>query len=329
MQKELPFVSIVIPARNAEKIIIKCLESLKNLDYPKDKYEIIISDSNSTDRTAQVAKGLGAKVILNSGGLVVTGRNIGFEHSMGEIVAFSDSDCVMDKDWIKNSIKYFEDPKIGGVGGPNLTPSDETPFGRAVGFVFNQAIFAAGSIHARYLTEPKEVASIPGCNIIFRRQALTNVLPLDAKIVEAEDYVMNQKIRDNGWKLLYTPDTIVWHYRRPSPKRFFYQMYRYAIGRLLIGKRNKKNINLTHIAAGLSLPLFLLLSASLIFIKPLWFSYLIFTIVLFEAVFFFAALIKLRSLKSATYVPVVIILLTAGWSLGFLRELVYPVKIKL
>jgi len=155
----------------------QCIESLKNLNYPKEKYEIIIADSNSTDNTFEVAKNLGAIAIHNTGGTVCSGRNIGFKTARGEVIAFSDSDCVMDKDWIKNSIKYFEDEKIAAVGGPNLTPEKESSFGRAVGFVFNQALFTAGSVYARILKKTKEVESLPGCNIIFRRTALEKVLP--------------------------------------------------------------------------------------------------------------------------------------------------------
>lgn len=326
MEINYPFVSIVIPARNSENIIGRCLESLNILEYPKDKYEVIIADGNSEDGTTTIAQKLGAIVVSNPKRIVCTGRNEGFKHAKGEIIAFSDADCVMDKNWIKNSIKYFEDPTIGGVGGPNITPDNETAFGKAVGFVFNQAIFSAGGIHARILKRKKEVKSIPGCNAIYRRNALEKVMPIDENIVEAEDYIMNQKIRNSGYKLIYTPDTIVWHYRRPIPKKFFKQIYRYAIGRLLIGKENKENINLMHIAVGFGLPILLLASVFLLSIDYIWLVAFAAVIILFLIAYFLAALVKLKSLKAATFVPLVIIILFSAWSMGFLKELISPIK---
>src|SRR3989344_3252080 len=168
MKNNYPFVSIIVPVRNVEKIIKPCLKSLNELNYPKDKYEVIIADSESTDRTPEIAKEYNAIYISTPKRSVCAGRNEGFKVARGEIIAFSDADCVMDKNWIKNSIKYFQDKRVAAVGGPNITPPNDTAFAKAVGFVFNQAIFSAGSIHGRLLNQVKEVQSIPGCNVIYR-----------------------------------------------------------------------------------------------------------------------------------------------------------------
>ena len=140
---------------------------------------------------------------------------------------------------------------------------------------------------------------------------------------------MNQKLRKLGYKLIYTPDTIVWHYRRPVPKKFFKQTYRYAIGRLLIGKENKKNINLKHITVGLGLPILFLSSIFLIYISYVWFIVFTAIIILFLLVYFLVALIKLKSLNVAIFVPLVIVILFSAWSMGFLKELMFPVKPKI
>ena len=302
------------------------MESLNNLDYPKDKYEVIVSDSESNDETQSIAKKYGAIVVSTPKRSVCAGRNEGFKVARGEIIAFSDADCVMDKNWIKNSIKYFKDPKIGAVGGPNLTPSDDTAFAKAVGFVFDQAIFSAGSIHGRILRETREVKSIPGCNVIYRREALEKVFPLDETFLEAEDYATNYKIRQLGYRLLYTPDTCVLHYRRPIPKSFFKQIYRYSIGRLIIGKRNRKMINIIHVLTGFAIPLALAFSLVLIFFNLYWFLYFTVLVSLFLIVYFFLAWFKLKSLKAAFWVPLTVVILVCAWSMGFLRELVLPIK---
>lgn len=332
-QEECPFVSIVIPERekiirNNPEIIRQCLKSLDKLNYPKDKYEIIISVNSSQNENQATVKKNGALYVFTTKKTISASRNQGFKIARGEIIAFSDVDCEMDKNWIKNSLKYFKDPTVAGVGGINITPQNETPFGKAVGFVLNQAIFSAGSVYGRILKKIKEVKSIAGCNAIFRKTALARVMPVQETSMTGEDYLMNQKIRQLGYKLLYTPDTVVWHHRRPIPKKFFKQIYFYAIGRLFIGKKDPKMINLIHIIAGLGIPLVATISVILILLNINWFLVFLSLGVLFLAGYFFLAWLKLKSLKAALCVPPAIVILFLGWSTGFLKELFFRVTKK-
>lgn len=317
-----PMVSIIIPVRNEAGLLKSCLESISNLDYPKDRIEVIIADGMSTDDTVNTAKQLGARVVLNEKKTVSPGRNVAFKLAKGEIIAFTDADCIVDKNWIINSVRYFEDDKVACVGGPNLTPYGEGYFGKAVGFVFNQGIFSAGSIHARELKEVKEVRSIPGCNAIYKKDALEKVMPIDETLLTCDDTELNQRLIDKGYKLLYTPDVFVWHYRRPNPKRLFRQMYRYAIGRLQVGKKDRRMINAMHILVGLSLPISLMI---LVFL-PQFFLLMLFLYALLLVVYAGMALMKTNSLRISLYVPFVISIILCSWSAGFMRELVFPLK---
>ena len=315
-------VSIIIPVRNEASLLKTCLESISNLVYPRDKIEVIIADGMSTDNTAEVAKEFGAKVVLNEKITVSPGRNVAFKYASGDIIAFTDADCIVDKDWISNSLKYFKDDKIACVGGPNLTPLDEGDFGKAVGFVFNQSLFAAGSIHARELHEIKEVRSIPGCNAIYKKDALEKVMPIDETLLTCDDTELNQRLIDKGYKLLYTPDVFVWHYRRPNPKRLFRQMYRYAVGRLQVGKIDRRMINPMHIMVGIALPVIL---AILIF-SPKLFMLLLAGYLLLGFIFSIKALQKTGSIQVSLLVPMVLSIILVAWSTGFMRELIFPME---
>ncbi|HXR81615.1 MAG TPA: glycosyltransferase [Saprospiraceae bacterium] len=324
----LPFISIIIPAKNEEKLIRSCITSLHALDYPKEKLEIIVVDGLSTDQTDIVARELGATVVSNVKQTVSPGRNIGFENAKGELIAFTDADCIADKNWLASSVKYFEqDETVACVGGPNLTPESESNFGKAVGFVFDQPIFAAGSIHARELKEMKEVSSIPGCNAIYRQEVLAKVMPLDESMLTGDDTLLNRKILDLGYKLLYTPDVSVLHFRRPTPGRLWKQFYRYAIGRLQIGKKDKRLLNPMHVLIGLGLPI-LLLSALLLLLNDAKFllSIILFAGLLFLLYFSIKGMIRWKSLLVGLQVPLIIILIMTAWSCGFLRELLFPLK---
>lgn len=319
---ERPFVSIIIPVKDEAGLLEACLESISHLDYSKSRIEVVVADGMSKDNSAEIATQYGAKVVLNEKQTVAPGRNIAFKQAVGEIIAFTDADCFVDKNWVKNSLKYFKDENIACVGGPNLTPSNEGDFGRAVGFVFNQKLFSAGSIHARELKEVVEVKSIPGCNAIYRRNALDKVMPIDESLLTCDDTELNQRLIDKGYKLLYTPDVFVWHYRRPNPKRLFKQMYRYAIGRLQVGKKDRRMINMVHIMVGIALPVIL---AILIF-SPFLFFILLSIAVVFMMALFLNAFYKIKSFPAALNVPVVIGIIFFAWSAGFMHELMFPLK---
>lgn len=317
---EYPFFSVIIPTRNVEWCLERCLKSLVKIDYPKDKYEIIIADSDSEDKTREIAKKYGTIAVSGYPKTISGCRNKGFEIAKGKFIAFSDADCVFDKNWLKNSLKYFKNEKVAGVGGINITPEDETDFGKAVGFVLNQPLFTAGSVYARVLKEAKEVKSIAGCNAIYKREALKKVLPLDGNSL-AEDYLMNQKVRELGYKIFYTPDTIVWHYRRPDPGKFFKQMKHYGFCRAKLGRENPKMINIIHILIGFGIPLLVVLVALSVYFN--FFFYFLSFIILFLIFYGFLSFLKTKSLKTAIFTPYVIIIIFTGWSLGFLKQLFF------
>lgn len=321
-----PFISVIIPVRNAQRYLPKCLESLNNLNYPRDRYEVIIADSSSTDRTREIAAGLGAKVVNVPGQSVCAGRNSGFKEARGEIVAFSDADCLMDKDWLNNAIKYFRDDTVCSVGGPSLIPDDETAFGKACGLLFSYPLFTGGSNYGRCFDRvTRQPNGNPGCNAIYRRSALEKVMPVDECLTEAEDVFMNGRLRGLGYKFLYTPDTKVWHYRSSTPKRFWRQNFRYAVGRVLVGRRDPRQFNLFHFLAGFSLPLAVLLLLLSLFIPGLFLKLLLLCLAA-QAGLFFWGWLKTGRPDVAINVPYAAAILLAGWSLGFLQQFFFSPK---
>lgn len=320
-----PFISVVIPARNAADVIGNCLKSLKELNYPKDRFEVIIADGLSTDKTVQIAESSGAKVITNPKVRVVSGRNIGFQMAQGELIAFSDADCIMDRDWLKNCVKYFNDEKVAGVGGPNLVPEDESNFSKAIGLIFDYAFSFKGGAPTRVFNEVIE-SRTHGSNSIYRADVLHQVMPVDEDMIEGEDVVMTAKIKRLGYKLLYVPDVLVFHCRRATPRKWWNQMYRYGLGRVLTARKMPETIKFTQMILGLTIPLlvaFVVLSA---FFEPLALlagAALGMAVALLSAVM---AWVKTKSLPVALNMPLALLILAIAWSSGFLRELMFPTK---
>ena len=109
-------ISVVIPAYNEESLIENCLKSIK--DQEEKPYEIIVVDNNSTDKTAELAKNSGAILLKETKQGITHARNTGFNAATGDVIARTDADTRVPKDWTKRIRKAFEDdPKLLGFSG--------------------------------------------------------------------------------------------------------------------------------------------------------------------------------------------------------------------
>lgn len=122
----LPFVSVIIPAYNEESFLPRCLASLSELDYPRDKLEVIVVDNGSRDRTQAIARANGAVVLIDESRTVAGLRNLGAEQAKGSLLAFVDADCLVAADWLQKAVVYFDDTGIAGWGAPPEPPSAPT-----------------------------------------------------------------------------------------------------------------------------------------------------------------------------------------------------------
>ena len=236
MNKE---VSIIIPTKNEGDVLKNCLNSIQNLEYPKDKMEVIIVDAHSRDNTVEIAKKFGCKVVYENVGTRAGACNIGVKNAKGEYIAFTDADCVLQKDWMKNLIKQFNDEKIASVGGPNTTPEDDTEFAKCVGAVLS-FLSKPGARYGLVADRATWTFHNSGCNAAYRKDVIEEAGGFNNKLVTCEDEEMDYRIGEKGYKLLFTPDAVVYHYRRPTWKRFYKQAYKYAVGRMQAIKLHRK-----------------------------------------------------------------------------------------
>ncbi len=322
---QTPFISIIIPARNEQQTLKDCLDSLTRLNYPKERREILVVDGMSTDNTREIAELYNTILVENPKQSHRSGINLGFEKSKGDIIAFTDADCIVDENWVQNSLKYFNG-SITGVSGPIQLPPQQSTFQQAVAFLFSLAVRIAKSSHRETQEGVEGVNDFPTCNAIYRKAALRSVMPLDEKLYGGSDLELNYRLRQAGCRLLVTPDVRVWHCKRDTPKRFWIQMYRYAIARLQLGKRWPKLLNLAHVAVGLSVPLSITGFGFCFWVNLnliLFFFGLTIVGLLLVSPF---AFLQTKSFSATLCVPLVIALAITGWSIGFCRELIFPVS---
>lgn len=121
-----PTVSIIIPAYNEAERLPLCLQSIQDLDWPREQLEVIVVDNGSTDTTCEIARSFNA-VLLQDDTRNVSGlRNLGARQARGEILAFVDADCMVSPNWLKCAFRYFEDPTAAAWGSPPEIPDNPT-----------------------------------------------------------------------------------------------------------------------------------------------------------------------------------------------------------
>ncbi len=318
---EAPLVSVVIPVKDGAERLPACLESLRRLDWPAHRLEVIVADGRSRDATRDLAAAMGARVVDNPRCLVAAGRNVGFDASRGDVVAFTDDDCTFDPGWLRGAVRQLRDPAIAGVGGPTLVPDDETPFGKAVAVFFRLGVRFAGSVHAETVDAERDVDDLPGCNMIYRREALARVMPAPETLVTAEDVELGFRLRGLGFRLRCAPDVRVWHHKRSTPGRFLRQMKRFAQGRVQLSRRRKGVLRPAHVAAGLALPA---LGAALVLLAWLRPEALLVAPAALAALWL-VLLAATRSVGLSSRAVIAVVGGLAAWSYGFTREWLFPV----
>jgi len=249
-------VSIVIPTKNNEDTIERCLSSIQKLEFNGD-LEVIIVDGHSTDETVGIARKYGCKVVFENKGTISYARNLGVKLARGEFIAFTDADCIVDKNWLEELIKHFNNPMVASVGGPNLTPEDDTDFAKCVGDFF----LLLSKLGTRYGFQGKEVIEIyhnPTCNSMYRKSILEEVGGFNQELVTCDDEDLDYRIRKLGYKILYTPYAKVFHYRRPTWKKFIKMAYNYGLGRMQIIKLHRETGKWFHFVPSVSLLLLII-----------------------------------------------------------------------
>lgn len=252
--------SIVIPTKNNADTLERCLRSIRNLDFSKDEYEVIIVDGHSTDSTVEIAKKDGCKVFFEDKGVIGYARDLGVKHAEGEFIAFTDADCVVEMNWLMELLSYFDDEKIAAVGGPNITPQDDTEFAKYVGVLLS-FLSKVGARYGLAENRVREVYHNPTCNVIYRKKVLEEIGGFNYSLVTVDDEELDYRIRKRGYRILYTPLAKVLHYRRPNWRRFAMMAYYYGLGRMQAIKLHRDMGRWFHVAPPLIISTILLLIA--------------------------------------------------------------------
>ena len=179
----------------------------------------------------------GVKVIATGPVKPATKRNLGMKNATGEFYAFSDSDAYPGRDWLKTALPYFNDPDVAGVGGPSMTPGEDTLMQKGSGAVYS-GLMGSFKFALRYSSKRLQDADdLPSCNLIARESVFKESGGFDEKFLTGEDTkaCMDIVYRQRK-KLVYAPDLVVYHHRRPLFRPHLRQVWTYARHRGLFAR---------------------------------------------------------------------------------------------
>ncbi|RJX41200.1 glycosyltransferase family 2 protein [Paenibacillus pinisoli] len=246
LKGEAPFVSIMVPAHNEGKVIVKTVESLLNLDYPHDRYEIIVINDNSSDNSRELLGELqamhpGRNLNIINTDAVTGGKgksnalNIGFAQSKGELIAIYDADNTPERKALLYLVsEIMNDKTLGAVIGKfrtrNRNASLLTRFINVETLSF-QWMAQAGR------WKLFKLCTIPGTNFIMRREIIERIGGWDVKAI-AEDTEISFRIYMMGYRIKFQPKSVTWEQEPQTVKVWFKQRTRWAKGNIYVIIKN-------------------------------------------------------------------------------------------
>ncbi|MDB5362695.1 MAG: glycosyl transferase family 2 [Rhodospirillales bacterium] len=231
-----PRVSVVVCAYNADRTMDQCLASLEHMNYPN--YEVIVVNDGSTDRTLEISQRYEyCRIISQPNKGLSVARNVGAEAATGEIVAYTDSDCVVDKDWLTYLVAKMQHKGLSAVGGPNFPPPEDDLVPAAV------AVSPGGPTHVLVSDEVAE--HIAGCNMAFKRDVLLELGGFDPTYRAAGDDVdICWRFQNAGYTIGFAPAAVVWHFRRNTVEAYLNQQKGYGKAEALVYSKHPLRFNL-------------------------------------------------------------------------------------
>ncbi len=221
-QRAWPRVSVVVCAYNAADTLEDNLRSLEQLTYPD--FEIILVNDGSKDRTSEIGHSFASvRVIDTPNAGLSAARNVGLAQATGEIVAYTDADTRVDRDWLTFLVQPFLTSDVVGSGGPNVVPADDPPMAQCI------ARAPGGPTHV--LLDDRIAEHVPGCNMAFRRDALLAIDGFNPIYLRAGDDVdVCWRLQARGGKIGFASSALVWHHHRWSVKAYWRQQVGYGEG---------------------------------------------------------------------------------------------------
>lgn len=223
---QLPNVSVIVPCWNEERYIAKCLDSIIQGDYPKDKLEVLVVDGMSEDRTRDIIRQYSlqhqfVQLLDNPRRIIPAGMNLAISKARGLIIMKMDAHARYENDYIYRCVRSLHGYHADNVGGRFLVlPGNDGIMAKAIAMVMTHP-FGSGRYY-QWMSRcqgPTEVDTVSfGC---FRKNLLDRLgLVFNENLMRGEDVDFNARLKKAGGRVLLVPDIVFYYYARPHLKAF-------------------------------------------------------------------------------------------------------------
>lgn len=235
-------ISVVIPVYNEEKHITQCIDALIHNTRRPD--EILLADGGSSDRTLMLASKFSEVTILdNPRKTAAAGRNVGIRHAKGDIIAFTDGDCVVEKNWLEEIEKAFIKYELDGLGGKVTTAPFENKYEKYWGTLAWKVIMSFGD-DAYQVKEKKLNDAFVTANCAYSRKLLKRIKGFDLWFANnAEDVDLCWRALDQKAKLMYIPSVVIKAHSVTTLKGIKQKSFRNGVSSSKLQKRYGKWFN--------------------------------------------------------------------------------------
>lgn len=224
-------ISVIVPAYNAQPYISRCIEALLSQSFNPNNYEVIVVDDGSSDQTADIIKNYPVKYVYQKNQGPATARNRGVKEAKGDIILFTDADCVPTGNWIEEMVRPFKSPHIAAVKGAYLTNQKEVV-----------ARLAQVEFEERFemLKKADSIDMVDTYSAGFRKAIFSQMGGFDTTfpVANNEDTDLSYKMSRHGFKMAFNPVAVVYHLKHPdSIKKYARLKFWRGYWRMVVYKR--------------------------------------------------------------------------------------------
>jgi glycosyltransferase involved in cell wall biosynthesis len=234
-------VAIVIPCRNEEKYIARCIDSVLNQDYPKDKIFLFVCDGKSTDETQAIVKTYSHKysnvnLLINEKQSTPFALNLGINNSDSDIVIILGAHSELYPDYVSNSVEAFNfDPEIACTGGI-IENVYENKTAEVIGKAMSSS-FGVGNAHFRTGNKDGFVDTVAfGA---YKREVFDKIGLFDEELVRNQDDEFNYRLLKSGFKIYLFRKIRSKYFVRASYQKLFKQYKQYGYWKVYVNKKHR------------------------------------------------------------------------------------------
>ncbi len=222
-----PFVSVIIICEQWNPFLAEALPHYRKLDYPN--FEVLVFSTEPIKRRFPKIRFISDKASRH---LPAAKRDLALKYAKGEIFAFIDDDAYPRPLWLKAAVKHFKRSNVVAVGGPGINPPRASSLEKAAGWVSASPLGGWGQTYRFIPQRQRFVDDYPSMNFVVRAEAFRRVGGFDSAYYPGEDTKLCLDLTHKlGGKIIYEPQAMVYHHKRPLFQRYLIQNGRFGLHR--------------------------------------------------------------------------------------------------